>query len=87
MNKTLESYRKLAEAYKELGFEDYAVAELWTALEETVLANAILLDTLTWASMALRTFGEGDTAIMSVAYQLDATIAKAQPITIQEDRR
>ena len=46
MNKTLEFYRKLAEAYKEHGFEDYAVAELWTALEKAVLANAELLEEL-----------------------------------------
>ena len=46
MNKTLEFYRKLAEAYKEHDFDDYAVAELWTALEKAVLANAELVEAL-----------------------------------------
>ena len=42
MNKTLEQYRKLAESYKQLGFGDYAIVELWTALDEVVLANTEL---------------------------------------------
>ncbi len=46
MNKTLEFYRKLAEAYKEHGFEDYAVSELWTALEKAVLADTELVEAL-----------------------------------------
>ena len=46
MNKTLEFYRKLAEAYKEHGFEDYAVSELWAALEKAVLANTELVEAL-----------------------------------------
>ena len=46
MNKTLEFYRKLAEAYKEHDFDDYAVAELWTALEKAVLANTELVETM-----------------------------------------
>ena len=58
MNKTLEFYRKLAEAYKEHGFEDYAVSELWTALEKAVLANAGLLGTLQLATLSLRTFSD-----------------------------
>lgn len=53
MNKTLEFYRKLAEAYKEHGFEDYAVAELWAALEKAVLANTELLEGLEATSMLI----------------------------------
>ena len=45
MNKTLEFYRKLAEAYKGHG-GDCAVAELWTALERAVSANTELVEAL-----------------------------------------